>query len=47
MIGLIGEMLKAKYENDDMANLASGAFMRALRAVRVTEAEGPPAFLMF
>jgi hypothetical protein len=47
LVGVIGEMLKAKYENDDMTNLASGAFLRALGVARVTEAEGPPAFLMF
>ena len=47
MVGVIGEMLKAKYENDDLTNLASGAFMRALRAARATEAAGTPAFMMF
>jgi Peptidase family M28 len=47
MIGLIGEMLKAKYENDDLSNLASGAFLRALGAARATETAGAPAFMMF
>jgi hypothetical protein len=47
MIGLIGEMLKAKYENDDLSNLASGAFLRALGAARATEPAGVPAFMMF
>lgn len=47
MIGLIGEMLKAKYENDDMANLASGAFLRALAAAQAGETTGLPAFMMY
>ena len=47
MIGLIGEMLKANYENEDLANLFSGAFMRVLERARATEAARPPAFMMF
>jgi hypothetical protein len=47
MIRLIGEMLKAKYENEDLANLASGAFMRALGAARATEATRSAAFMMY
>ncbi len=47
MIGLIGEMLKAKYENEDLSNAVSGAFLRALGAARATEAPGGPAFMMF
>jgi hypothetical protein len=34
MIRLIGEMLKAKYENDVLATLFSGSFMRALSRAR-------------
>ncbi len=34
MIGLLTELLKAKYENDELANLYSGAFMRALNRAR-------------
>ncbi|OGD18780.1 MAG: hypothetical protein A2W03_14880 [Candidatus Aminicenantes bacterium RBG_16_63_16] len=45
MVGVIGEMLKAKYENDDLTNLASGAFLRALRAARPAEAPGAPAMM--
>jgi len=34
MIKLIRELLKAKYENDDLANLFSGTFLRALARAR-------------
>jgi hypothetical protein len=34
VVKLIGEMLRAKYENDDLAPLFSGTFMRVLRAAR-------------
>jgi hypothetical protein len=47
MIGLIGEMLKAKYETQDLDNVAAGAFTRALRAARATEAAAGPALMMF
>jgi hypothetical protein len=40
MVGLIGEMLKAKYENEDLANLISGSFLRVLDRVR-TPGSGP------
>lgn len=30
MLGVISELLKLKYETGDMANLFSGAFLRAL-----------------
>ena len=34
MVGLIGEMLKAKYENEDLASLISGSFLRVLERAR-------------
>ena len=34
MLNVITELLKAKYENEDLANLFSGAFMRALNRAR-------------
>jgi Peptidase family M28 len=40
MVGLIGEMLKAKYENEDMANLVSASFLRILDRAR-TSSSGP------
>jgi hypothetical protein len=47
MVGLIGEMLKAKYENEDLANLISGSFMRVLDKVRTTDAARTFSFLPF
>ena len=41
MLNVIAELLKAKYENEDLANLFSGAFMRALNRAR-TERSGRP-----
>jgi aminopeptidase YwaD len=38
IVGLIGELLKAKYENEDLANLFSGSFMRVLEKARATDA---------
>jgi hypothetical protein len=34
MLSVIAELLKAKHENEDLANLFSGAFMRALNRAR-------------
>jgi aminopeptidase YwaD len=47
MIKLIGELLKAKYENEDISNLFSGTFMRALSRARTEEAARPAAFMPF
>ncbi len=47
MVGLIGEMLKAKYENEDLANLVSGSFLRVLERVRTTDANRPLSFMPF
>jgi hypothetical protein len=47
MVGLIGEMLKAKYENEDLANLISGSFMRVLDKVRTTDAARTFSFMPF
>ncbi len=47
MVKLIGELLKAKYENEDLANLFSGTFMRVLSKARIEEAARPPAFMPF
>jgi len=40
MINVLTELFKAKYENEELANLFSGAFMRALNRVR-TDASRP------
>jgi hypothetical protein len=45
MISLIGEMLKAKYENEDLANLFSGAFLGVLERARAADARTSPARL--
>jgi hypothetical protein len=37
MVLVIGEMLKAKYENEDLANLFSGSFLRVLERARATD----------
>jgi len=47
MIKLIDELLKAKYESDDLANLFSATFMRVLSKVRPEEAVRPAAFMPF
>jgi hypothetical protein len=47
MVGLIGELLKAKYESEDLANLFSGAFMSVLERARATDAARPPGFMPF
>jgi Peptidase family M28 len=47
MVGLIGEMLKAKYENEDMANLVSGSFLRVLDRVRTPDSARNFPFMMF
>jgi len=47
MVGLIGEMLKAKYENEDVANLVSGSFLRVLERVRTTDADRPLSLMPF
>ena len=41
MLNVIAELLKAKYENEDLANLFSGAFMRALNRARAERATRP------
>ena len=47
MIDLIGEMLKAKYENEELANLFSGTFIRTLEKARAADAAGPMGFMPF
>jgi hypothetical protein len=47
MIDLIGEMLRAKYENEEMANLFSGTFQRTLAKARSAAAAGPTGFMPF
>jgi hypothetical protein len=47
MFGLIGELLKAKYESEDLANLFSGAFMSVLERARTTDAARPSGFMPF
>jgi hypothetical protein len=47
MIKLIGEMLKAKYENEDLASLFSGAFMNALGSARAADTTRAAVFMMF
>jgi microsomal dipeptidase-like Zn-dependent dipeptidase len=41
MLNVIAELLKAKYENEDLANLFSGAFMRALNRARTERSSRP------
>lgn len=41
MLSVIAELLKAKYENEDLANLFSGAFMRALNRARTERSPRP------
>jgi len=38
LLGLIGQMLKAKYENEELATLFSGSFLRALDRARAADA---------
>ena len=47
MVRLIGEMLKAKYENEDLANLFSATFMRVLNKARTEDTPRPAAFMPF
>jgi hypothetical protein len=47
MIDLIGEMLRAKYENEEMANLFSGTFLRTLEKARSTDTAGRTGFRPF
>jgi len=47
MIVLIGELLKAEYENEDIANLFSGAFLRVLERARATDAAPAFSFMPF
>jgi len=47
MVGLIGEMLKAKYESEDLANLFSGAFMSVLERARATDTARASMFMPF
>jgi Peptidase family M28 len=47
VIGLIEELLKAKYESEDLANLFSGAFMGVLERARAAEAARPSGFMPF
>jgi len=47
MVSLIGEMLKAKYENSDLANLSSGAFMRVLERARAADSARAFSFMPF
>jgi len=47
MVGLIGEMLKAKYENEDLMNLVSGSFLNILSRVRTPDATRSFSFMMF
>ena len=47
MIDLVGEMLRAKYENEDLANLFSGTFMKTLEKTRAAEAAGSTGFMPF
>ena len=41
MLDVIGEMLKAGYQLDALANVTSGSFMRALGRARATAGSGP------
>jgi hypothetical protein len=47
MVSLVGEMLKAKYENEDLGNLFSGAFMRVLDRVRAADTARASLFMPF
>ena len=47
MLGLIGEMLKAKYENEDLANLFSGTFLRVLDKARAGDSARTVVITMF
>ncbi len=47
MLDVIGEMLKAKYENADLEKLLSGAFMRVLDGIRAPEPPRPAPFIFF
>ena len=47
MVRMIGEMLKAKYENEDLANLFSATFMRVLNKARTEDTPRPAAFMPF
>ena len=41
MLNLLSELLKAKYENQDLTNLFSGAFTRALTRARAEDSPRP------
>jgi hypothetical protein len=47
MVRLIEEMLKAKYENEDLANLFSATFLRVLNKARTEDTPRPAAYMPF
>lgn len=47
MLGVITEMLKAKYKRSDMANIFSASFLRVLRRVRGEEGSGIYPYIPF
>jgi len=47
MLGLITEILKAKYERSDMANIFSGSFLRVLRSAKGEEGSGIYPYIPF
>jgi hypothetical protein len=47
VVGLIGEMLEAKYESEDLARLFSGAFLGVLERARAADAAQASPFRPF